>query len=248
MAGSALRLLVQRAGDGIAAGVLPLLRRLPLRSQATRSDGAQYNREQQQSVPEAEKYYQDEDPQERVEHVTVREGHHGKREQRRSGAVSDRRADVPHGEVRPFRTVLAAGLARRVYERVCDVSRVVHAEADAQFQANARRDVDGQAPEIHETANVQEREKHAQEDPKASLQFGDQQPGHSHDAEQCQQNVALDLLSDQLVGDPQAEHLAPNGDETIDPDGVRHPLAFVHSRNPLVRSVKSFENEIYSGD
>ena len=79
-----------------------------------------------------------------------------------------------------------------------DVGGVVHAETDGDDDVGAGDRVDGQAPEVDEAPHVDQGEHHAAQHQQGGRQVEQEQPGGGEHADCGQEDVAIQLLRDDL--------------------------------------------------
>lgn len=84
-------------------------------------------------------------------------------------------------------------------ESVPDVGRVVDRQSSGLNDDDGRGDLHRQAPKVHETEQVNQRESDAREDPKDGHQVRDENQRHAHNGRHRQAQVADQFATDHLL-------------------------------------------------
>ena len=119
-------------------------------------------------------------------------------------AVEDRRSH----KLQSFLDPLFPGPLMHDEVSVRDVRAVVDAQADGDDQVDGRDDVDGEAPEVHEPADVDQREDDHEEDQQGSDDVADDDGRRDEDADHGERQVDVELLGDHLISFPAARRLS----------------------------------------
>ena len=87
-------------------------------------------------------------------------------------------------------------------ETVSNVRAVVHAQPDGNDQVNGGDRVDGQAPEMHEAADVDQRDEDHEQDQERGDEVADEDGRGDKDADHGQCEVHEEFLGDDFVSFP----------------------------------------------
>lgn len=87
-------------------------------------------------------------------------------------------------------------------ESVPDVGRVVDRQSSGLNDDDGRGDLHRQAPKVHETEQVNQRESDAREDPKDGHQVRDENQRHAHNGRHRQAQVADQFATDHSISFP----------------------------------------------
>ena len=114
-----------------------------------------------------------------------------------------------------------------------DVGGVVHAETDGDDDVGAGDRVDGQAPEVDEAADIDEREEDTEEDNDTGREVLDENQRCDEDTEEREAHVPPELQLDHLISFP-ARIFSAHGKCSVGEVCLGHNLFdLVHGRDPL---------------